>query len=101
MAIASLVMGIIGFTCAGLLVGAMTGLVLGIVAVRKARKSPAEYGGKELAIAGIVTNSLCLLTIPLVAAIAIPNMIKARQAAHEAAAIGQVRGIAKAQLSIP
>src|SRR5262245_50809628 len=85
MALASLVLGVVGFfTCGIVVVGAITGIVLGIVALSRARKSPQQYGGKELAIIGIAINALCLLVIPVIAAIAIPNMIKSRQAANEA-----------------
>src|SRR5262252_3887664 len=92
MAITSLVLGIVGFfTCGVAVVGAITGIVLGIIALSRARKSPQQYGGKELAVAGIAINGLCLFVIPVIAAIAIPNMIKSQQAAHEAAAIRTVR----------
>ena len=98
MAITSLVLGIVGFfTCGVAVVGTITGIVLGIIALSRARKSPQQYGGKELAIVGIAINGLCLFVIPVIAAIAIPNMIKSQQAAHEAAAIRTVREIGTAQ----
>jgi competence protein ComGC len=98
MAIASLVLAIVGFfTCGLAVVGAITGIVLGIVALRKARKDPQQYGGQGIAITGIVVNGLCFLMIPVVAAIAIPNMIKSQQVSHEAAAISRVKAIGSAQ----
>jgi competence protein ComGC len=99
MAIASLVLGIVGFfTCGLAVVGAITGIVLGFVALRKARKDPQQYGGEGIAITGIIVNGLCLLIIPVIAAIAIPNMTKSQQAAHEALALSRVRAIGSAQL---
>ena len=59
MAVASLALGILSipsFGCLG--VGAILGLTFGIIALVKANRSPAMYGGRGLAIAGIVTSVL-------------------------------------------
>lgn len=72
---------------------ALVAFVIGIVALVKANRSPAEYGGNGMAIAGIVTSGLCLLTVPILAAIAIPSLLRARVAANESAAIGDVRTV--------
>lgn len=92
MAIASLVLGIVGCFLA-----APVGLILGIVAVRKASRSPFEYGGKGLAVAGIVLNVLQLATLPILAAIAVPNFFAARISANEGSALSTVSKIAAAQ----
>lgn len=86
MAITSLVLGCIGFVfCAGLGVGSIVGLIMGIVATVRANRYPSLYGGKGLAIAGIATNAVCLLlVVPIVGAIAIPNLLLSRMAANEA-----------------
>lgn len=101
LAVASLVLGVVGFFTLGLLgVGAITGLVLGIVAVSRANNRPAEFGGRGAAIAGIVLNALALVVVPfvaIVAAIAIPNLIASRRAANEASAIAAVRKLASAE----
>lgn len=98
LAIASLVIGIVSIlTCGGLLVGAIVGIVLGIVALNKARKNPGQYAGSGLAIAGIVTSTFSPLP-GIVAAIAIPNLIKSQQAAHETAALTEVQTIGRAQI---
>ena len=98
LAIASLVIGIISIlTCGGLLVGAIVGIVLGIVALNKAKSDPAQYAGRGLAIAGIVTSA-CSFLPGVFAAIAIPNLIKSQQAAHETAALTEVQTIGKAQI---
>lgn len=97
MAIASLVIGIVSVvTLGGLCVGPLLGLVFGIIAIYKASGNPAVYGGKGLAIAGIVL-SIMSPGPGIIAAIAIPNLLKSRQAANEAMAIGSIRTIANAE----
>ncbi|HEX9959876.1 MAG TPA: DUF4190 domain-containing protein [Pyrinomonadaceae bacterium] len=92
LAIASLALGIIG--C---FITSPIGLILGIVAMVKANRRPNEYGGKGLAIAGIVLNGLGLLFLPVVVAIAVPNLLAARRMANEAAAISTVRTLSAAE----
>jgi competence protein ComGC len=101
LAITSLVLGIISIPTLGLLfIGGIAGIVLGIVALNKAKQNPAQYTGRGLAIAGIVTSSLSLLVAiaGINAAIAIPNLIKSQQAAHETTALTEVMTIGKAQV---
>jgi type IV pilus assembly protein PilA len=101
LATASLVLGILGvFSLGILLIGAVIGLILGVRAVLKANREPSVYGGKGVAIGGIVANSFGILTIvpvALIAAIAIPNLMMARMAANEASAIGHLRTLATAE----
>jgi len=101
LAITSLVLGVMSvpLMCAfglGLLTG-LVALVLGIVALVNANRSPAEYGGKGLAIGGIVASGLCALSVPIIAAIAIPALLRARQSANEAATIGDIRTVISAE----
>ncbi|MCI0487937.1 MAG: DUF4190 domain-containing protein [Blastocatellia bacterium] len=97
-AITALALGIGGLIiCPAGVLTAIPGLVFGIVAVVKANKYPTEYGGKGMAIAGIVMNGLLVFLIPIIAAIAIPNLIKAIIEVNEAIAIEQMREIALAQ----
>jgi hypothetical protein len=92
LAVASLVLSLIGCGTAPF------GLILGIVAYKKAKRYPMEYGGKGLAIAGIVLSSLMMFFIvPIIAAIAIPNLMAARRAANEGSAIATLRTIAAAE----
>ncbi len=100
MATASLILGILSvLTLGGLGVGALTGLVLGIVALVRANGQPAVYGGKGAAIGGIVTSGLAVLMAPfaIIAAIAIPSLLRARVMANESAAIGDIRTVISAQ----
>jgi hypothetical protein len=94
MAVFSLVLGILGLPTFGICgLGALIGMILGIVALGRANKAPAVYGGKGLAIGGIVTNALSLALIPILAAIAIPSLLRARVSANESTAIGDMRTV--------
>lgn len=97
LAITSLVLGIISIPTLGLLViGAITAIVLGVVALKRARKEPAIYGGKGMAIAGIVTSVVSLLVIPFIgimAAIAVPRLIENLRLGRETTAIETLRSI--------
>jgi hypothetical protein len=102
LAIASLVLGILSVPSLGCLgLGAVLSIVLGAVALVRAGRDPREYGGKGLAIGGIAAGALSLLlAIPfagIVAAIAIPSLLRARVSANEAAALGDVRTVISAE----
>jgi type II secretory pathway pseudopilin PulG len=103
MAVASLVLGVLGLPTFGLLgIGALVGLILGIIALVRANQRPREYGGKGLAIGGIITNVLSLALVPIIgmiAAIAIPSLLRARASANESMAIGDVRTIISAEMA--
>jgi type II secretory pathway pseudopilin PulG len=98
MAVTALVLSIVSLcTAAGLLVGALTAMVLGIVAAVRASKRPDEYAGMPLAITAIILSALSLLSFPIVAAIAIPSLLRARVSANESRAIGDLRTLISAQ----
>lgn len=101
LAITSMVLGILNFFTLGLLgLGAITGVVLGAVALSKAKRRPDLYGGQGFAIAGLTTSLVWLaLVLPLTAAIAIPNLLASRRAANEGAAIASLRTISAAEES--
>jgi type II secretory pathway pseudopilin PulG len=103
MAVASLVLGLLSLPTLGLLlVGSLLGIILGIVALKNANQNPAEYGGKGLAIGGIVTSATAVLLAPvigIIAAIAIPNLLAARRAANEGSAISSIRTITGAEVT--
>jgi hypothetical protein len=91
LAIASLVLGIVSIPTLGLLgVGAVTAIVLGAVALNRIKKEPAIYGGKGMAIAGIITSAVSLLLIAgfsIMASVAIPQFLKTLESGRETAAI--------------
>lgn len=70
LAVASLVLGIvtmtIGWCCSiGILTGPV-GIVLGIVSLVQIKNDPTRYGGKGLAIGGIVTGGLYFVILALI-----------------------------------
>lgn len=98
MAVTSLVLAIISLcTFGGLIVGGLTACVLGIVALVKANGQPQEYGGKGMAIAGIIVSVVSLMGLPIIAAIAIPSLLRARISANESSSIGDIRTVISAQ----
>jgi signal peptidase I len=62
LAAASLVIGLVSILTLGLfLVGAIVGLILGLVALRRAQRDPAQYGGAGYAIGGITMSAVGLV----------------------------------------
>ena len=96
LAIASLVFGLLFLFFPMSIVA----IVFGHISLSQIKKSAGRLGGKGLAIAGLVLGYFGIAMIPLIliiAAIAIPNLLRARIAANEASAVGSVRQIAAAQ----
>lgn len=100
-AIASLVFGIANFLLFGIFViPIIVGIVISVVALKKIKQDPFEYGGKAMAIAGLVTNIVSvvvLIPVLIIVAIAVPNLLAARRAANEGSAIKSLRTIHSAQ----
>ena len=62
LAIVSLVSGILGLTvCCGALLPSLLGIILGFMAKGKATNDPANYGGRGLALGGIITGAIGLI----------------------------------------
>lgn len=102
LAIGALVVGILSFLTFGFFgAGAITGIVLAVVAMKRVKNEPWEYGGRGIAIAGLVLSiSSILVVVPvgMVAAIAIPNLLASRMAANEGAAFNSLRTISAAEM---
>jgi len=91
-AIASLVFGIFTF----IFPASIMAIIFGHMANSEIRKSAGRLRGQGLATTGLVLGYLGILMIPfllIVAAIAIPNLLRARVAANEASAVGSLRTI--------
>jgi hypothetical protein len=101
LAVASLVVGILSLLTFSLLfVGGLMALVMGIVALKRAGRQPHVYGGRGLAVGGVVTSALSLvIAVPLalILAIAIPNLLTSFRAANEASAVHTMREILLAE----
>lgn len=102
LAIASLTLGIISIPTLGLLaVGAVTGIVLGALALKNINRDPMNYGGKVAAIAGIVTSAISLGLVAVIgvfAAITIPKLNANIKRGRETAAVNSLRFIHNSQM---
>src|SRR5689334_18607392 len=91
LAIFALVLGIISFFTFGLLgVGAIAGIIVAAIAMSRAKNEPWKYGGRGMAVAGLVlsiTSILTVVPIGIIAGIAVPNLLAARMAANEGSAL--------------
>ena len=96
-AIASLVCGIFTF----FLPASIAAVILGHLSLSEIRRSAGRLGGRGLATTGLVLGYLGLMVLPImiVAAIAIPNLLRARMAANEASAVGSLRTIETAAVA--
>ena len=101
LAIFALILGIVSFFTFGLLlVGAIVGIVVAVKAMGRVRREPWRYGGRGIAIAGLVMSILSLTSVvpvAIIAAIAIPNLLASRMAANEYSAIRSLQQISAAQ----
>jgi type IV pilus assembly protein PilA len=77
-------------------------IILGHLALSEIKKSSGRLTGEGLATAGLVLGYIGVAAIPMIliiAAIAIPNLLRARMAANESSAVASVRTIVTAQVS--
>jgi predicted Zn finger-like uncharacterized protein len=90
-AIASLICGILG--CTG--IGGILAIVFGILGIQKT-KDP-RYGGKGMAIAGIIIGSLGLVA-PCMISILLPSLNRARETANRVKCASNMRSIGQAMI---
>src|ERR1041385_2656252 len=97
-AIASLVCGLLFFVPMAF----VAAVVFGHLAISEIRKSAGRLKGEGLAMAGLVLGYIWVASIPVVliiAAIAIPNFLRARMAANESSAVATLRTIEAAEVT--
>jgi hypothetical protein len=93
MAIASLVLGLLGF-CG---ITALVGLILGIVALIRIRHSAGRLKGGGLAIAGMaVSGGMLLFALPIMAGLLLPALAKAKHKAQNINCANNARAVALA-----
>ena len=96
LAIWSLVLGVLSLTCFWLLT-AIPAVICGHMAYSRIRRSAGALSGEGLALAGLITGYIgiaaSIFLIPLMAAIAIPNFVKARTTAQMNLCINNLRQI--------
>jgi len=98
-AIASMVLGIASFAlCLSIFTG-IPAVILGHISRSKIKKSGGRLQGDGLALTGLILGYISFLAIPIIAAIAIPNFMRARISANEAAAASTVRVITTSQIT--
>jgi len=94
-AIGSLVCGILGLTIFSCLAG-IPAIILGHMSRSEIRKSMGRLKGEGLALAGLIMGYVSFAAIPILlitATIAIPSLLRSRQAANESAAVANLRTI--------
>lgn len=77
-------------------------IVFGHLALSEIRKSAGRLKGEGIAIAGLVLGYIEIAGIPfllIIAAIAIPNLLRARMAANESSAVASVRTLNAAEVT--
>lgn len=77
-------------------------IVLGHMSLSEIKKSSGRLKGEGIALAGLILGYLGIIFIPIiliVAAIAIPNLLRAKIAANEASAAASVRELLSAEIS--
>jgi len=93
-AIWSLVLGILGLICFGPLT-AIPAVICGHVAMGRIKRAGGELTGNGMALAGLITGyvgiALMLIWLPIMAAIAIPSFVKARNESQKHACINNLR----------
>jgi len=100
-ATASLICGIVAYIILPFF-AAIPAIILGHLALSDIKKRAGQLKGNGLAIAGMVMGYAQIVLIPVVliiAAIAIPNLLRARMAANEAYAVGALRSYNNAMVS--
>ncbi len=99
-AVFSLVLGILSITCFWILAG-IPAIILGHISYSAIRKSMGRLKGEGLAIAGLIMGyASTLLGLPvflIIAAILIPNILRARITANESAAKVTMRALSSAE----
>jgi len=87
-AIASLICGVVFFFWPL----SVAAVILGHLALSDIKRSAGRLAGRGMAIGGLVTGYIGVSIIPflIIAAIAIPNLLRSRMAANEASAVGSL-----------
>src|SRR5689334_21900550 len=82
-ALASLILGILSLlACSVGVIFSVPGVICGILGIKRVRKSGGTQKGHGFAVTGLVMSALSLVMLPIIgllAAVAIPNFVKARE----------------------
>lgn len=97
----SLILGILSLLCFSFLAG-IPAVVLGHMSRKNIRESMGRLKGDGMALAGLIMGYISIAAIPMVliiAAIAIPNLLRAKLAANDSAAASTMRTLNTAQVT--
>ncbi len=96
-AIASLVCGLLSL----IFPAAVAAIVLGHISRAEIRKSGGRLRGEGMALVGLIFGYLGISVVPIliIAAIAIPNLLRARIAANESSAVAAIHALNSAEVS--
>jgi hypothetical protein len=89
LAITSLVLGLLSLTCFSFLTG-IPAIICGHLARARARRSPEQYGGAGLALAGLITGYIGLVALP---ALLLPGLAAAKRYAEAISCSNQMKSI--------
>lgn len=98
-AIASMVLGIASFVLCLSFFSGIPAVIVGHISRSKIKKSGGRLKGDGMALAGLILGYISFLFIPIIAAIVIPNVFRARISANESAARATVRAINTSQIT--
>jgi type II secretory pathway pseudopilin PulG len=97
----SLVLGILSLLCFSFLAG-IPAVILGHISRKNIRQSMGRLKGDGMALAGLIMGYISIAFIPvilIIAAIAIPNLLRSKIAANDSAAASVVRTVNTAQIT--
>ncbi|MCU1332752.1 MAG: hypothetical protein JWM08_1744 [Candidatus Angelobacter sp.] len=98
-ATASLILGVLSLLCFGLLTG-LPAIILGHISRGNIERSRGRLSGAGLALTGLILGYVSIVsTVLIIAAIAIPNLLRARISANESSAASTVRTINTVQVT--
>lgn len=98
-AIASLILGIASIVlCLNIFTG-IPAIITGHISYSKIKKSMGRLKGEGMALTGLILGYLSLPTVLIIAAVLIPNLLRARISANESAARSTVRVINTTQVT--
>ena|SRR5579864_169049 len=98
-AITSMVLGIASFVLCLSFISGIPAIIIGHISLSRIKKSMGRLKGEGLALTGLILGYISLPFILIIAAIAIPNLLRARISANEATAVSTVRTINTTQVT--
>ena len=96
-AIPSLILGVLALFFS--IITGIPAIILGHMSLSKIKKSAGQLTGEGMALAGLILGYVSVALVPLLLIIAIPNLVRSREAANMAAARATVQILIGAEVS--